>query len=282
MNIKTLNKSSKKRLKEQLMTCCGSKKWADLMAKKAPFKSEEALAQAAEDIWYDVCEVEDWLEAFSHHPQIGDLDSLAKKFAGKEQAGIKAASKTLLKKLAKQNKAYLKKYGFIFLISASGKSASQMSELLNDRLRNAPLEELVIAVGEQHKITIARLQKLLPKADWSNLKGSQLTTHVLDTGSGFPASHLTIKLQKYFEGSWETFTQGITNDDGRIADLLPPGVTLELGNYKMIFETEDYFEEKEIESFYPGVEIQFKVYDDSHYHIPLLLSPFGYTTYRGS
>ena len=288
MNIKDLNKLPKKEIKDQLMTCCGSSKWAKLLTKEFPFKSETAFIQKAEDIWYDVCEVEDWLEAFSHHPQIGDVKSLEKKFAktknftSKEQAKVKTASKSTLKKLAKQNKSYQAQNGFIFLVSAAGKSAPELLSLLNTRLNNSRSEELVVAVGEQHKITVNRLQKLLADSNWNKIKGCQLTTHVLDTASGKPAQGITIKLQRMYEGIWQTFTQGITNSDGRITDLLAPGVILEKEKYNMIFETEEYFYNKKQECFYPQVEVQFKVYDDSHYHIPLLLSPYGYTTYRGS
>jgi len=282
MNIKKLNSYSKKTIKKQLLASCRSKKWAQLLANDFPFKTVESLVQRAEDIWYDLCEVEDWLEAFSHHPQIGDVESLSKKFAGQEQAGIKKASKATLKKLVKLNKAYLEKHGFIFLVAASGKSANELLDLLEHRLKNTTEEELVIAIGEQQKITIIRFKQLLDTADWSGVKNSQLTTHVLDTGSGLPAENLSISLQKLFEGKWQTFTQGITNADGRIVDLLPPGAVLEKGHYNMIFETGEYFKSKKVENFHPIVEIQFKVSDDSHYHIPLLLSPFGYTTYRGS
>ena len=83
-------------------------------------------------------------------------------------------------------------------------------------------------------------------------------------------------------GNWQTIAQGVTNKDGRIPDLLPPNRNLAIGNYKMVFETVNYFESIAVKGFYPEVEIQFTVFDDSHYHVPLLINPFGYSTYRGS
>ena len=114
------------------------------------------------------------------------------------------------------------------------------------------------------------------------MKVSQLTTHVLDTSIGKPGKDITICLKQNISNSWQTIAQGVTNVDGRIADLLPPGRNVLPGNYKMVFETGNYFKANNIKGFYPVVEIDFTVFDDEHYHVPLLINPFGYSTYRGS
>lgn len=111
---------------------------------------------------------------------------------------------------------------------------------------------------------------------------SQLTTHVLDTALGKPAAGLSIRLMSMQNGNWHLLAEGITNSDGRIAQLLPAGQSLPADTYKMVFETGAYFNNSGRPVFYPMVEILFNITDSSHYHIPLLLSPFGYTTYRGS
>ena len=157
-----------------------------------------------------------------------------------------------------------------------------MLRLIKERLKNTLREELNIAMGEQSKITILRLQKTLTEAVWDQLKISQLTTHVLDTTEGKPAADISIRLKGFINNQWEAIAQGITNQDGRITDLLPQNHILQAGNYKMVFETADYFFRKNMKSFYPAVEITFSITDAAHYHIPLLLSPFGYSTYRGS
>ena len=111
---------------------------------------------------------------------------------------------------------------------------------------------------------------------------SQITTHVLDTSKGKPAEGITITLAKRTNSSWEEVSTGFTDSDGRIADLLGPDEIVEPGVYRMLFHTGDYFEKDGIKGFYPRVPIVFEVFDDSHYHVPLLLNPFGYSTYRGS
>ena len=282
MTLNELNNLSKEEAGKLLSSCCGSSKWSSLLMKKFPFKDENDLVAVAEYSWYNECAEADWLEAFTHHPKIGDVKSLTEKFAGKEQAAVAAASKEIIEALAKANSDYETKFGFIFIVCATGRSADEMLRLLNDRINNSKEEELNIAMGEQHKITIIRFKKLLDKEDWQSLKVSQLTTHVLDTSLGKPGKDITIRLKHIVNGSWQTMVQGITNADGRIGDLLPPNKNVIPGNYKMVFETGDYFKTNDIKGFYPTVEIEFTVFDDGHYHVPLLINPFGYSTYRGS
>lgn len=110
---------------------------------------------------------------------------------------------------------------------------------------------------------------------------SQITTHILDTTLGKPATGVTIVLFAQ-ESEWTEIAKGVTNKDGRIADILPAGEVLPAGIYKMKFLTQDYFKKNSVEPFYPFIEIVFSISSAEHYHIPLLLNPFGYTTYRGS
>ena len=110
---------------------------------------------------------------------------------------------------------------------------------------------------------------------------SQLTTHILDTTKGKPANNIKIILYRSEKDQWIEVASGITNNDGR-TDMLQKDVLLEKGNYKMRFETKEYFDKEGLATFYPFVEIVFTVAAKEHYHIPLLLNPFGYSTYRGS
>lgn len=129
-----------------------------------------------------------------------------------------------------------------------------------------------------------------------------LSTHALDTASGRPAAGLPLMLEKQANAeawkaycqarlagesadkpAWETLAKGVTNDDGRCPDLLPAGTQLTPGIYRMDFDTARYFADRQIEGFYPLVQVIFEITaQDEHYHIPLLLSPYGYSTYRGS
>jgi len=112
---------------------------------------------------------------------------------------------------------------------------------------------------------------------------SGISTHVLDTSTGRPASGILVALKRTLtQGrSWDSIGSGITDDNGRIASLLDASETLHAGTYKLTFHVADYFDDRE--HFHPEIAIQFLVRDpEAHYHVPLLLSPYGYTTYRGS
>jgi 5-hydroxyisourate hydrolase len=111
---------------------------------------------------------------------------------------------------------------------------------------------------------------------------SQITTHILDTTKGKPAQAITIVLYHGENDEWTEMARGITNSDGRITDLLKNDATIQIGIYKLRFETKDYFDRNQVPTFYPYVEIVFDLRSQEHYHIPLLLNPFGYSTYRGS
>lgn len=166
MMLWEFNNLSEIAAREALQRCCGASKWVAEMAAARPFKNKSALLSAADRIWAD-CGEADALEAFAHHPKIGDRASLEKKFgstakwAGNEQGGMAAADADTIAKLAQGNIDYEAKFGFIFIVCATGKSAAEMWRLLESRLPNDPETELSIARAEQHKITKIRLKKLL-------------------------------------------------------------------------------------------------------------------------
>ncbi|MFQ5724486.1 MAG: hydroxyisourate hydrolase [Terriglobia bacterium] len=113
---------------------------------------------------------------------------------------------------------------------------------------------------------------------------SGITTHVLDTARGRPAQGVPVALEvEEAGGEWKAVGRGVTDGDGRVKQLLPEGSALSAGTYRLRFDTQAYFAAQKLESFYPQVTVVFTVRDASqHYHVPLLLSPFGYSTYRGS
>ena len=112
---------------------------------------------------------------------------------------------------------------------------------------------------------------------------SAITTHILDTSQGKPAANVKVRLEFLDHGEWKRVGGGTTNEDGRVADLVNDDFPLTAGHYRIEFVVPDYFKAQGTESFYPYVKIVFSVKDtDSHYHVPLLLNPFGYSTYRGS
>lgn len=112
---------------------------------------------------------------------------------------------------------------------------------------------------------------------------SLITTHVLDVATGRPAEGISVALEYLAGGDWEELASGLTNNDGRISDLLPDTTALRAGIYRINFATEPYFQKCGVKGFYPHVLVIFEINDTAqHYHVPLLLSPFGYSTYRGS
>ncbi len=286
MTFEEFNQLKPGEAKVELLKCCGSEKWVDTMVESFPFKDSITLFQKANNIWYHQCNEKDWLEAFKYHPKIGDISSLKKKYANSkdwasnEQSGVNTASQDTIESLAKVNQAYEDKFGFIFIICATGKSADEMLNLAEARLKNYHEAEIHLTMGEQQKITLIRLLKLLE--DISQNQRSQITTHVLDTSIGAPGKGILIRLQNQKNETWQTFALGLTDDDGRVGDLLPAWKTLSPGNYQIVFDTAEYFKKSDTKGFYPAVSIQFTVFDDSHYHVPLLLNPYGYSTYRGS
>ncbi len=112
---------------------------------------------------------------------------------------------------------------------------------------------------------------------------SQITTHILDTSLGCPATGVSIQLFQQLDGDWQEVGSGRTNSDGRVPDLCPQGQVLDAGVYRMHFAISEYFTANRSPVFYPWADVVFTIAEGGqHYHIPLLLSPFGYSTYRGS
>ena len=145
-----------------LSRACGSSRWVDRMMARRPFGGDARLLRAARIEWFGLTEA-DWLEAFLQHPKIGDRASLAARFpethdlSAKEQSGVTGASASVIDELAAANEAYLDRFGFIFIVCATGKSAEEMLKLLRDRLGNDRAAELRVAAEEQAKITALRL-----------------------------------------------------------------------------------------------------------------------------
>jgi 2-oxo-4-hydroxy-4-carboxy-5-ureidoimidazoline decarboxylase len=153
----------------ELLRCCGSTRWATLMAKRRPFASQATMMEVADATWWSLGR-KDWLEAFASHPRIGVVPggmqgdsprSTGDSWARDEQAGMNAASDGLRERLAAANREYEARFGYIFIVCATGKSAGEMLAILEKRLPNPPVDEMNIAAEEQRKITRLRLEKLL-------------------------------------------------------------------------------------------------------------------------
>ena len=157
MKLSELNDLSTDEATRVFHECCGSSRWATRMTEMRPFESREVLLAAADEVWNSLGP-DDWREAFAHHPRIGER---ATGTAAGGQAGMRSADDKLRDELAKANRAYEQRFGYIYIVCATGKSGPEMLEIVQRRLVNDPETELKIAAEEQLKITRIRLTNLV-------------------------------------------------------------------------------------------------------------------------
>jgi OHCU decarboxylase len=164
--LEALNTLPAEEAEARFLSCCGSSEWARRMTASRPFSSIESLSAAADRTWRELPK-EDWLEAFAAHPAVGASDlnppnsDRSSAWARQEQSGPRGANPATLAELSRLNRDYADRFGRVFLVCATGKSADEMLALGRQRLENDPETELAIAAEEQRKITRLRLEKLL-------------------------------------------------------------------------------------------------------------------------
>lgn len=164
--IERLNELAREAAEAELSKCCGSSRWAREVASRRPFRGADELLKVADDVWSNLGE-RDWLEAFGHHPKIGERQSAAvqtrdeRAWSASEQSGMNAADAAARDELARLNRAYEEQFGYIFIVCAAGKTPAEMLALLRERLSHDAATEIKIAAGEQRRITQLRLLKLL-------------------------------------------------------------------------------------------------------------------------
>ncbi|KAL7083677.1 hypothetical protein ACP275_14G177700 [Erythranthe tilingii] len=324
---------------KEWLACCGSVRFAQEMASIKPFSNYEEALDAARDIWFHKVDVNGWLEAFAAHPQIGESPSQTHKSPtsaqwskGEQSTALATATDSTLQELYDWNVRYRQKFGFVFLIFASGRSTPEILAEMKKRYHNRPIVEFELAAQEQMKITELRLSKLFSvntktanTADMVTKAGEDrvgvigghltaanananeiqkppqsstrtrppITTHILDLARGTPAAGIEVRLEKWgpvesqplFGGfdsvHWISEGSSVTDKDGRSGQLMKTVDALNPGVYRISFNTGMY----NPEGFFPYVSIVFKVTESQkleHFHVPLLLSPFSFSTYRGS
>jgi len=164
--LEQLNRASAEAAEAAFLSCCGSRRWAQKMAAARPFADFDGLLDQAKEIWQNL-ESSDWLEAFAAHPKIGAKKAVPKataqsaQWSQDEQSGTRGAADSERAALENLNRLYEEKFGFIFIVCATGKSAGEMLEICRRRLDNAADAEILAAAHEQQKITGIRLKKLL-------------------------------------------------------------------------------------------------------------------------
>ena len=164
--IERLNNLPSDEAEGELLKCCGSTRWARAVASRRPFGSTDDLMGVADEVWWSVGE-SDWLEAFSRHPKIGERKAAGgqtleeRAWSAGEQSGMGEADDAAREELARLNQVYAEKFGYIFIVCATGRTAAEMLALLRARLNNDAETEIKVAAEEQRRITRLRLQKLL-------------------------------------------------------------------------------------------------------------------------
>lgn len=315
MTLDELNQLPAPAASRVLSGICSAERWVGAVLAGRPYTSMDALLARSDAAVGSMTEA-DLRGALTGHPRIGDRQAAATGWSGQEQAGVAVEDAEFMRALAVANAAYEQRYGHIYLVCADGRSGRDLLELLLERLRNDRATEWRVVAAELAKINQIRLRKLVvvpppppvpepPRAPEPPRvqepprvepvrpetvrvepaaadSGSQrqatggLSTHVLDTASGEPARGIAIRL---LGRDGRELGRGMTDADGRVSDF---GVgQLEAGVYRLVFDTDGYLGAGQ--AFFPEVVVTFRA--DGHrprYHIPLLLSPYSFATYRGS
>lgn len=266
-----LNAAPAEEAEQVFLACCSSPRWAAWMVAGRPYADEGAVLAAADDSLAALSE-DDIADALSGHARIGErATGESGAWSRGEQAGMASADAAGRTAMAAGNAAYEEKFGRVYLVAAAGLSADELLDRLQSRLGNDPETERAVVRTELAKINRLRLERVLTTKP-------NLTTHVLDAASGRPAAGVAVRLEDL---SGQALGKGTTNDDGRIAQFVDG--PLAPGSYRLIFDTAAYHASVGTSGFYPEVVISFTVTDSQqHHHVPLLLAPFAYSTYRGS
>ncbi|WFE20472.1 2-oxo-4-hydroxy-4-carboxy-5-ureidoimidazoline decarboxylase [Solwaraspora sp. WMMD937] len=278
-------------VRELLLSCCAAPGWAAAVAAGRPYADRAALTAAGRARigalpWPEV------VGAVAAHPRIGRPPTGTGRdaeWSRREQAAATAASGTaasaagtvasgpgVATELAEVNDAYEQRFGYRFLIFANGRSAAELVAAARQRLHHDPDTEQGVVRTELGDIAALRLGRLVDDM----AAPAPLSSHVLDTTTGTPAAGIAVRLDAADpEGGWRTVATGHTDADGRLRDWVP-GAGWAAGTYRLVFDVADRLG---ADAFYTEIPVVFTVRDAArHHHVPLLLSPYGYTTYRGS
>jgi len=266
-------------LRAQLTTCLAVPRWVREVMAGRPYADRAALLAAA-DRAAATLTTDEVAAALAGHPRIGEHATGAGPAAllsRSEQAGVDSAA---AEEFVAANQEYERRFGHIYLVCAAGRGGQDLLADLRTRLGNDRDTELTVVASELRKIARQRLEKvadglLVPRTR------SAVTTHVLDTASGLPAAGVPVRLEAYDTGA--TLGTGVTDADGRCHRLGPD--RLDAGVYRLVLDTEAYLSalDDDTPAFFPEVTVSFRISDPNrHHHVPVLLSPFSFTSYRGS
>ncbi|MEW2619329.1 2-oxo-4-hydroxy-4-carboxy-5-ureidoimidazoline decarboxylase [Streptomyces sp. NPDC048106] len=271
-----------------LHEACASTAWVRRLAAARPYATADELYDAS-DAAVAGLRAADLAEAMAGHPPIG-RPRPGDPASAREQRGMAGASAGLRAEMLELNLAYQEKFGHVFLICATGLSGERMRDAVKERIRNTPEREREIVRAELGKINRVRLARLVEEdaRPMSTSATASVSTHILDTSIGRPAAGVAVRLlaRAGRDADWQALGGSATDADGRCKDLpTPPAGTTQV---RLDFAVEPYLRDRPATGeggpavFFPEVTISFSVVPGEHYHVPLLLNPFGYSVYRGS
>jgi 2-oxo-4-hydroxy-4-carboxy-5-ureidoimidazoline decarboxylase len=269
VSVPAFNQLDQAAAAELLQRCCASTAWATGVAAARPFDDLPALLDEADRQWTQLPDAER-LEAIEAHPPIGGLDAAS---AGerREQAGAAEADSDTREALAALNQDYRERFGFVFLTDASGRSAADMLAELRVRVSNTPEQERANAEQQQRRIVARRLRRAI-----GGLEPLVVSTHVLDTAAGAPGAGVKVTISESSDQvAWAPVETLTTDDSGRV-----PGVEVpRTGWVRLSFAASEYLGS---DDFFGEIVVTFAAGDRPRAHVPLLLSPYGYSTYLGA
>jgi hydroxyisourate hydrolase len=265
-----------------LRDCLAVDSWGDALLAARPYPTPDALLAAAATA-ADALTRAEVLDALRSHPRIGQrpaasnpavsgtgASETAAAWSRREQAGV-GTDPDLAERLRVANAEYEGRFGHIYVVCATGRSGDLILADLRSRMDNEPDAELDVARAHLRDIALLRLRRLLTET-------SAITTHVLDAATGVPACEVPVVLEAAAPDGWSTLGRGSTDSDGRLRRIGPDRVAA--GVYRLRFDVDAY---QGGAAFFPEITITFRITDETrHHHVPVLLSPFAYSTYRGS
>jgi urate oxidase/hydroxyisourate hydrolase len=300
-SIRRLNEASTEVAYEVLKDIVQSYKVCQVLVNKRPFQDLEDLSRKIEQE-LSTLDTAEFLNIISKHARLGD--SIKKSQLTYIEEELCKLNLGAFDEISNLNKMYEEKFKHNFILSVTGKGAEEILDAIKTRIKNEPVAELQSCIEEIKKIIKIRVHTVLnsfaasTKCINSNVKQVKMSidqceetsinqivsSHVLDLNTGKPSEGIRAELFLHQAdlNQWVSIGHGTTNRDGRISNLLSDTV-LQKGLHKIVFSTEEYFEKRGLETFYPEIEIKFKIRDASQkHHIPLLLNQYGFSTYRGS
>lgn len=265
-----------------LTSCLAAPGWVEGMLAGRPYADRAALLAHGRQL-AELLTEEDVETALARHPRIGERagDSHDAELSASEQAGVDHGDEEVAAALRAGNQAYEQRFDRVFLIRAAGRSSREILDELRRRLGGSDESESREVAEQLGEIALLRLAALVPE-EGDAVPGSTVSTHVLDAALGRPGEGVAVRLERLAAGGTraEQVGEGVTDGDGRVGDL---AAGLPAGSYRLTFDTAAYFDRTGTNTFLPRVDIVFAVAETAgHYHVPLLLSPFAFSTYRGS